>query len=248
MADEGGKYREEYLVYAGRYGASSRTVKRWAALGRENRDLCPLDEPEKMRDWWARNMSQRVPDKLLEADIVARREKGLVVPDPPAAAKAKNLPAAPLLELPVVAKKEPPAFIPREFKPVGDEEVGLAATHRRLQEAEVQTHRIYTEALLAGNDAQAKLALKSFTDLASQVASVEQKLNEQRVKTRDLIPRLEAGMQLSDFHQDFHGMLRGFGDQFMRAFGVPVTAENDVVWQGLIDSVCEHLQKEVFEA
>lgn len=248
MSEEGtGRYREQYSVYAGRYGASERTVKRWVAAGKEKGDACPLDDPEVMREWWARNMSQRCPDKLLAAAIEARKSgpgEPVTVPEP-----VKAPVQDPLMELPVQPQKEkpaPPPLVPRELKPVSEDELGLESTLHRLREAEVQAHRIYVEALAEGNDGKAKLAQKAFTDLAKQVADVEAKVIEQRKASRDLIPRVEAEMLIADFHQTFHGILRGFGDRFLREFGVPVTGDNDVKWQGMIDEVCRHLQQEVF--
>lgn len=255
--EEAGKYREKYAVYAARYDSTPRTVKRWVATGRENHDPCPLDDAEKMMGWWPQNMSQRCPDKILAVAVEARKQRATEKGEPEPVAEVaempvpvtsgKKLPPAPLLELPIAKQKEVPTMIPRELQPVGLEEVGVEATLKRLQEAEVHAHRIYLKALEDGNDGLAKLALKSFTDLAAQVAAVEQKAIAQRVLTRDLVPRLEAEGIMSDFHQNFHGLLRGSGDSFCRAFGIPVTAENDEKWNLLIDSVCEQLQQEVFQ-
>ena len=141
---------------------------------------------------------------------------------------------------------ELPVYEPAPQVPVGEWEVGLAATLGRMQELEVFIHREYQEAIRQKDDGRAKVAQKNLMDLASKVALLEEKNTAHLVKIRDLIPRLEAEMALSDFHQDFHGLLRGCGDRFFRAFGIEVTAENEVRWQEMMDGVCSKLQLEVF--
>jgi hypothetical protein len=61
------EYRRRMDDYAGIYETALRTVKRWAATGREAGDPCPLDEPGKMPAWWTRHMKHRVPDSILRA-------------------------------------------------------------------------------------------------------------------------------------------------------------------------------------
>ena len=230
-----GKYREKYTVYVDRYGTSERTVKRWVAQGKKAGVMPPLDDVERMREWWAQVSPHRCPDKLLVAAMAA-------VP-----VAKRGLPAAPLLELPVQKpKKEEPVAVPRALREVGEQERGTEASLARLKEAEVHAHEIYLEALRSGKDAQAKLALKSFADLSEQVAKLEGIVEARRIKNRDLIPRMEAETLLGDFHQEFMVRLRGFGDQVLRRYGIPATAENEAGWQELVDVLCTQLQQEVF--
>ena len=60
-------YARRMEEYAERYETALRTVKRWAAVGRESGDSCPLDRPEEMPTWWTRHMKHRVPDALFRA-------------------------------------------------------------------------------------------------------------------------------------------------------------------------------------
>lgn len=221
--------KRDWAGYAERYGVSERTCKRWAAHGDDKNDPCPLDQPEEMRGWWARTMSQRCPAKLLGAAVKGRLDE-----------PKREYPPAPEMELPV----QP--VILKELQAVEVGEVGIEATLKRLQEAEVHTHREYQDALKAGDEGKAKLAQKMFLDLAKQVAIAEEKAVAQRVRVRDLIPRLEAEVAIADFHQAFHGLLRGGADRFFRAFGVEVSAGNDEKWQVMMDGICETLQGEVF--
>ena len=54
------KYQRLQNEYMPIYDASLRTIKRWVKMN------APLDEPEKMADWWADNMKHRPPAKILE--------------------------------------------------------------------------------------------------------------------------------------------------------------------------------------
>lgn len=49
------------------YGKSARTLKRYDQTGRQVGDPCPLEEPEKMPDWWQKHMKQQVPAVILAA-------------------------------------------------------------------------------------------------------------------------------------------------------------------------------------
>lgn len=141
---------------------------------------------------------------------------------------------------------ELPKFVPPPPKPVEDGELGIEATLRRLQEAEVKTHREYEAAVIQGQDGKAATAKKHFMDLASKVALIEEKAIAQREKVRDLIPRIPAEMAIADFHQDFHGLLRGSAPRFFRAFGIVDNGENEALWHGMMDEICQALQREVF--
>jgi hypothetical protein len=58
---------------AARYGVTPRTVKRWKAVGRAAEDVCPVEDPLALIEWWQRRMKWRVPASVLEeAERVAR--------------------------------------------------------------------------------------------------------------------------------------------------------------------------------
>ena len=106
------------------YGKSARTLKRYDQTGRQVGDPCPLEEPEKMPDWWQKHMKQQVPAVIL------------------AAAKGKAAPAA------AVEVKSEPVNEPDETpmdEPVGEDEMGLERTLERLARVEVQLSRKATK-------------------------------------------------------------------------------------------------------
>jgi hypothetical protein len=81
------EYRRRMEDYADTYGTALRTVKRWARIGRDAGDMCPLDDPEQMPAWWTRNMKQRVPPGLWVGSAPAP-----VQPDLPAATPSADTP------------------------------------------------------------------------------------------------------------------------------------------------------------
>jgi len=118
-------YKHHPSAYDTVYGIKpnrGRTINRWIETGKnkEPPDLPPLDEPERMADWWGRNMKHRVPHKLL----LLAKPADQASPPPPAAGKS-------------------PAVSPRQAaagrSPAGDEEEEMdnsyAATIERMKKA-----------------------------------------------------------------------------------------------------------------
>jgi len=60
-------YPAPLIDYAGRYGSAERTIKRWVRIGKDAKDLCPLDRAVEMPAWWSRRMKQRIPAEILAA-------------------------------------------------------------------------------------------------------------------------------------------------------------------------------------
>ncbi len=58
---------EKLKEWSARYGATTRTVRRWLADGEEVGDPCPLDDPLAFKEWWAKHKTWRVPDSVLAA-------------------------------------------------------------------------------------------------------------------------------------------------------------------------------------
>lgn len=231
------RFQQGWADYAERYGASPRTIQRWVAVGDKAGNQVPLDDPETMPKWWAAVMSHQVPGKLLAAVVEARKmaarppsEPSVDIPDPRPTEESK-------------AQRE---SAPIEMRPVGEHEVGLLATLNRLQESEVFAHRTYQEALQKGEEARAKMALKSFTDLASEVVKVQDRYAKHLEATRELIPRVEAESVLADLHGDILTRLRGLSDSVCREFGIAVSPDSERRWQKLVDAFCAMLQEEVF--
>ena len=58
---------DKLAEWSTRYGATTRTVRRWLADGEAFGDPCPLDDPLAFKEWWARHKTWRVPDSVLAA-------------------------------------------------------------------------------------------------------------------------------------------------------------------------------------
>lgn len=108
-----GRPPERWAEFADWYGSSPRSLKRWAAIGRENGEACPLECPGEMVGWWKRNMKHRIPKDLLKAAGVSVPVDGLEIPVNP--------------------------VLPD--KTVGTDEVGLEKTFERLAIMEVRLSR-----------------------------------------------------------------------------------------------------------
>src|SRR4051812_6661047 len=57
------------------YRTGPRALRRWHARGIANSDPCPLDTPNAMPAWWARNSRQIVPEKIMSAVRAVTGEK-----------------------------------------------------------------------------------------------------------------------------------------------------------------------------
>jgi hypothetical protein len=57
------------------YKTGPRALRRWHARGIANSDPCPLDTPNAMPAWWARNSRQIVPAKIMSAARAVTDEK-----------------------------------------------------------------------------------------------------------------------------------------------------------------------------
>ena len=225
LLPDDGNAKPRWAEWAALYGSSERTLKRWAAHGRDQGDECPMGVPAQMPGWWSRNMTQRIPHKVLLA-----AGPGAVVVE----RKPDQGPAAVLMD-------------PREFVGATDAEMGIEATLRRLEDSEVFAHRTYTEAITAGDQSKALIAERSFRQLAAEKVKVEEKVREARIASRDLIPREEAELRIADVHGDLILRFRGMADRVCRAYGVPVTAETEATWLDLVDEFCEALLAEVLK-
>ena len=208
-------YLEELAVYAERYGVSLRTVKRWAVK------KPPFDEPGKMAGWWAKNMTQRVPDSISGAAVHAVQQE---------TEEAVELPAA----------------APTVLLPVGDDEVGVQATQKRLRNAEVLANRKYLEALERNDAGEIRAALRNWNDISAQVRTMTKVARDDELARRELISRTVAEAALVEVHQPIVAGFRGMFGDICRAYGIADTAENALKWSGLVDGVCAVLSKEVF--
>jgi hypothetical protein len=169
-------------------------------------------------------MAQRIPHKVLLA------------------AGGKELPAKAKEKVKAATAEAGDA---RAFVGATEAEMGLEATLRRLEDSEVFAHGMYRDAIESGDTNKALIAERSFRQLAAEKVKVEGKVVEARLAARDLVPRMEAEARISDVHGDLNLRFRGMGDKICRAFGLPVTPENEAKWQDLADDLCAVLLEEV---
>ena len=58
---------DKLTAWAKRYGTPARTIRRWMADGEASGDPCPLDHPVRLKEWWAKNKTWRLPDSIIAA-------------------------------------------------------------------------------------------------------------------------------------------------------------------------------------
>jgi hypothetical protein len=58
------KLAKPRTAYAERFGVKLASVDYWISRGKQSDDPPPLDEPERMADWWRRVMSGAVPERF----------------------------------------------------------------------------------------------------------------------------------------------------------------------------------------
>jgi hypothetical protein len=58
------KLAKQRAAYAERFGVKLASIDYWISRGKKAEDPPPLDEPERMADWWQRVMSGAVPERF----------------------------------------------------------------------------------------------------------------------------------------------------------------------------------------
>lgn len=173
-------FEHGYDFYAERYGASARTVKRWVKIGREADDATPLDDPLRMRSWWARCMKLRCPAGVVGAEVEALKAAPEKVAERPE-------------EVPVVEGVPEVARVQLET-----EERGLAGALARMEQMEVKL------AERADQPGQAK----PWLDTISRMTSVATKLRQELVEQGKLVPKNEVAAELKGYHGQIVSVLK----------------------------------------
>jgi hypothetical protein len=171
----GPKKRARYLhpiaSYETIYGTKARAMKRWIAIGRDATppELPPLDDPPRMKMWWVRCMTQRVPDKIVALAKVPPADPALPTdasPGPLFAQAAATTPTSP---------SSATGMIPT---------VGFAGALQRCRAAEAAAGELYTNLLrqaAADKDvdrrarlgAEAEHARRSWDELVDRLRTME---------------------------------------------------------------------------
>jgi len=213
-------FLENYQFYGDRYGASARTVKRWAAKGKEpGNPPCPLDQPEKLRGWWEACMSQRCPDGIISAEIEALKNGATPAAIP---APSESPEAAPAI-----------AAAPVDL---GTEEKGLAAAMERLEKMEVEFSKRATE------PGQAKIWFDAIARMTSLAANVRKELEAQAL----LAPKVEVEQELCEFMQPIERGIRGMYETFCATLELPRSPALEGEWLKQCDQLFARFGKEVF--
>lgn len=216
--------------YAGLYSVNLRTIKRWKADGLSKSDETPLADPEAMLAWWQRNMKLRVPPGISAAVIEWRKSGKSITPAD----------AAPHQEsLPLVAAPKPVKDTDRQAtldQPVGDDEIGLEQTLRRLAMAEVRLSRVATD---PGQT-------KAWLDTVSRMSSAAEKLRQEEERQGKLIPRDRAEMMIHEFHRPVEREIRLMLRSMCELLGLPISPEREDLWNRECDRLFARFKEEVF--
>lgn len=235
--------------YESIYGTKARAMKRWIAIGRDASppELPPLDEPSRMKMWWVRCMSQRVPDKILAL------AKG---PPPPPSAPAAPASPGPLFTfsagaaLPSSVSSSPPSLPPS---------VGFAGALQRLRAAEAAAGELYTTLLRKASaetekdlraelEAEAERARRSWDDLVDRLRAMERDAEKilsagGRMWSADDVLASQEVIHLA-LREGVRGLIRRIRPKLI---GLP-PADQESVWLAEADSLFAGLRANKFTA
>lgn len=233
------EYRQTQAVYADRYGYHVRAIKGWIAEGRAANYPPPLDEPEKMPEWWTVVHPKRsVPGRLL----IAAQGKA-----PSKTAPAPTAPPPPGPPPPPPSSDAPPADRTRLPK-AG---LGFAGALQRLREAESEAHEAYQAAKededgngLPKDPAKVEQLRRAWNDINEQLRFQEKAAAEVLSKSGEMVLKADVHRELTRIHSAIVGGVRSLLrrvkaksgnvtlEQAMPAFD----AEVDRVFSELIES------------
>lgn len=230
------------------YETKARAMKRWIAIGRDATppELPPLDDPPRMRAWWVRCMSQRVPEKILALAQTTPLAPALSVSAPPV-----DSAAGPLFAHAAAAAHAAP--LPGVLPPRN----GFAGALQRVRESESAAGALYKSLLhqaAAATDPDLQLRLSAE---AEQNRRAWEKLVDQlREMERDAVKILPqtASMWLAEevlASQDvIHIALRDGVRNLLRRvrpklLGVPVI-EQDAIWAAEVEALFAALRANKF--
>jgi hypothetical protein len=183
------KYTKKLPEYFGTYETGDRGLKYWIRRGKLMGILPPLDEPEKMADWWRQCMPQQVPDKLLAY------EKPPPAPDPLGTSgdnrSSQNSSAA--------GEPDGTSRSPRDFSKV--QSLDIAENVEALRHTHAVNKHLLDEALAADppNDNASQLRQKNFERSFELLRKAESTLIELQRQRGDLIDAESVRTELAQF-------------------------------------------------
>lgn len=239
------KYAHPLVHYESIYGTKLRAIKRWIAIGRDAtaRELPPLDEPARMKAWWVRCMSQRVPEKL--ATLAS------TMPEP-----TVEVSAGPLFATPVPAET---VVLPAPTISIASAGVGFAGALQRCRSAEAAAGELYTTLLRKAASeknadermqiqAEAEHARRAWDDLVDRLRAME----------RDAEKILSAGgrMWSADdvmasqevIHLALREGIRGLIRRVRPKLPSLAPAEQEAIWFAEVESLFAGLRANKFTA
>ncbi len=198
------------------YGSSARTLKRWASIGRGKGDECPLWEAGAMPGWWTRNMTQRIPHKVLLAAKSDEGEGG----EPEQVVPATGGDGSSQLQ---------------EEGEISADDLGLERTLERLSLMEVRLSR------KAAEPGQTK----AWLDTVSRMSTVAEKLRVEAERFGRLLPRDQVEEAIHAFHGPIEREIRLLYKTMCDALGLPPSPEREARWNEEVDNVFRRFGEEV---
>lgn len=216
--------------YAAWYEVSERTVKRWNALALAAGDPLDLANPEAVHGWMARHLKMRCPAGVTKALVEWRRagkSAGAGVP----VVVAGELPLKP--SLPGEKEAEREKII---SAPVGEEELGMDQTLRRVEELEVKLART------ASDPGQTT----AYVAIVGKLGLVRKALTDEQIRLGKLIPKERAEILIHEFHQPIEREIRQMVSGMCEVLGLPITPAVRDLWNTECNRVFARLGEEVF--
>lgn len=188
------KFKKKLPEYCDTYETGDRGLKYWIRRGKLLNDLPPLDEPEKMADWWRRCMPQQVPDKLLAYEKPAARDPIGVPGDE---RSSQGSPAAG--ESDGANRQSGSDRSPRDFSKV--QSLDIAENVEALRHTHAVNKHLLDEALAADppNDNASQLRQKNFERSFELLRKAESTLIELQRQRGDLIDAESVRTELAQF-------------------------------------------------
>ena len=232
-SDQEGEAKPKRIAdFARDYDVSDRTVKRWNKTGISAADAPPLENPELMRAWWARNMKQAEPAGISAAAIRARQAAHS---DPPskldlALANIPDSTPPPQIEDKAAARQ---ALLDQ---PIDESDFSLENIVRDLHQLRARLNRV------ADQPGQAT----PYVAVVSRLTNAIKDLTDQNIRHRKLIPKSEAEAMIYEFHAPIERAIRQLAKTMLEKTGLPCTPQINEEWNKECDRVFTSFQMEVF--
>ena len=177
------------------YGSAEKTIKTWAAIGRDAKDPAPFADPPAMVDWWERLrangvLKHRMPQKLLDAAAKWQQHQS-PAPAPQPVATPPAIDAAAPIDL-------------TEFD--ADAQFDVAAQTAKLN---YQVHaKLLMAALQSGEKSEIRSAQSAYEKAFETYRVAESSKTKIMAEAGLTVPREEVERKLIQLHQPMPRRLR----------------------------------------